>query len=218
MLTISITATFGTKRGYIANPYWPAQAKVIDIIKQSGMARARSTANRRKALEEHLQLLNMTLAQFEALQKQAAVPFYMEGNEIVIPVNCVESFLVSTCDQIRSNSRPCDKEQVRSRFDCSPWTTGKEKADGDFERFVVVKSGTGAKLSNQRALRSSPYINDFTAHGTISYDEDYVDTPTLKRAIEWGGQFVGIGSCRKMGWGRFVLTKFETNALKIAAE
>ena len=40
--------------GYIAEPYWPEMYEYINITKESGMNRARSAANRRKALEEHL--------------------------------------------------------------------------------------------------------------------------------------------------------------------
>ena len=36
---------------YIAHPYLPEREKVINIVKESGMARARSTANRHKLTE-----------------------------------------------------------------------------------------------------------------------------------------------------------------------
>lgn len=52
MLTLSMQCSFA--RGYIAEPYWPQRAKLIDIQKESGMNRARSAANRRKSLEEYL--------------------------------------------------------------------------------------------------------------------------------------------------------------------
>lgn len=207
MLTIAIACEFG-ELGYIANPFWPDIGRLIDITKMSGMNRARSTANRRKALEEHLQMLNMTLADFEALEKRAAEPFYRADNgDIIIPELHVSSFLVATCDEIRANSRPCEKDQVRSRFKISPWLTGKRDADGTYERYVQIKSG-GMKLSNQRRLAISPYIKNFTATGTLSFDENFVDQKTLKRALEWGGEFKGIGSARKMGYGRFTLKEF----------
>ena len=100
-------------------------------------------------------------------------------------------------------------DQVRSRFICSPWSTGKTAADGVWERFATVSAGTGAKLSNQRGLRKSQYIANFTAEGTIEFDKEFVEPKTLKNAIEWGGKFVGIGASRKMGWGRFELVNFE---------
>jgi hypothetical protein len=210
--TANISTYF--EKGYIAEPYWPEMARLIDIQKQSGMNRAKSSANRRKALEEHLQGLGMSFADYEALEKKAREPFYRTADgEIVMPQHQVESFLANTCHEARHQTRPCEADQVRSRFICSPWSTGKFQEDGVYERFVVVTGGMGGKLSNQRSLRSSKYISDFTATGSIKFDPDFVDPPTLRRALEWGGQFVGIGASRKMGWGRFALKKFALNAL-----
>ncbi len=215
MLRMHITAHF--ERGYIADPYWPALAKLIDIQKQSGLNRARSSANRRKALEEHLRAKDMSLADYEKLEKESKEPFYRGAkSEIIIPENQVMSFLVATCDEIRAAQRPCEPNQVRSRFVVSPWNTGKTAQDGIWERFATVSAGTGQKLSNQRGLRQSAYIEKFEAAGIIAFDADYVDPPALKRALIWGGQFVGIGASRKMGWGRFDLRDF--SEMKQAAE
>jgi hypothetical protein len=207
MQTMTISTYF--ERGYIADPYWPARARLIDIQKQSGLNRARSAANRRKALEEWLNANSMTLADYEALEAKSNEPFYRDGQgNIVIPENQILSFLVATCDEARSATRPCDPNQVRSRFIAGAWSTGKTKADGVWERFATVSAGTGQKLSNQRGLRRSEYIEKFEAQGSISFDPDYVDPKTLERALAWGGQFVGIGASRKMGWGRFELRSF----------
>lgn len=207
MTTYDIAVQF--ERGYIADPYWPEIAKVINIGKESGMNRAKSPANRRKALEEHLRATGMTLDQYDALVALSARPFYTDDSgAIVIPENHVMSFLVATCDEARSAQRPCNPEQVRSRFIVTPWETGKDKEDGVWERFATVSSGTGQKLSNQRGLRSSKFISKFTARGQITFEPDYVNPDTLRNAIAWGGQFVGIGASRKMGWGRFALTEF----------
>jgi hypothetical protein len=197
------------KRGYIAHPYWPAMDKLVNIQKNSGMNRAKSTANRRKALEEYLRGVGMTLADYEKLEVAAKEPFYRdESGEIIIPELHVMSFLVATCSETRAANRPCDPNQVRSRFVVTPWPTGKHNADGDYERFALVTGGSGQKLSNQRGFRSNPFIADFETRGTISFDQDFVDPATLKRALDHGGMFVGIGACRRMGWGRFVVREF----------
>jgi hypothetical protein len=208
MLTYQIAAYFA--KGYIADPYWPEVATLIDIQKKSGLNRAKSDANRRKALEGYLTASEMTLADYEALEKKAKEPFYRDAaGNIIVSDNQVTSFLVATCDESRAAGRPCGPDQVRSRFVCSPWETGKSGADGVWERFATVTAGTGAKLSNQRGLRRSQYIEKFTATGTISFDEDFVEAPVLERALRFGGQFVGIGASRKMGWGRFDLREFK---------
>lgn len=207
MLTYKIECYF--PRGYIADPYWPAREKVINIQKSSGLNRARSEAARRKALEEFLRSKEMKLDEYLELEKQAARPFYTNNKHIIIPELHVMSFLVATVSEARSAMRPCEPEQVRSRFIVTDWTTGKSKPDGVWSRFAVVHLGTGQKASNQRGLRESQYIEKFTAAGMISLDENFIDPATLQSAIDWGGKFVGIGASRKMGWGRFDLKQFE---------
>jgi hypothetical protein len=194
---------------YIGNPYWPEMFRMIQISKESGMNRAKSQANRRKALEEHLRMKGLTLADYEKLEEASKKPFHTVGDQIVIPAERLLSFLVATCDEARSAQRPCAKEQVRSRFIASDFLTGKTDPDGVWSRFATVTAGTGNKLSNQRGLREDFFIEKFTAAGTLSFDPEFIDPKTLRNAVLWGGQFVGIGASRKMGKGRFELDVFE---------
>jgi hypothetical protein len=198
---------------YIAHPYWPERERLITIIKESGMSRARSTANRRKALEEYLKSAGMTFAQFEELERKAEEPFYRAGQRIVVPELHVTSMIVATCDTIRAAGRPVPPDQVRSALRAGDWMTDRVKPDGVWERFVVVTAGTGAKLSNQRALRSNPYIGSppgsgdeakpVPCTGVITLDESMVKPAVLLDALRWAGTDIGIGASRKMGWGRF---------------
>jgi hypothetical protein len=55
-------------RSYIADPYWPERERLVNIQKESGMSRARSAANRRKALEEYLRSEGMTLKDYDELE------------------------------------------------------------------------------------------------------------------------------------------------------
>jgi hypothetical protein len=198
---------------YIGHPYWPEMARLVDIVKQSGMSRARSQANARKALEEHLKAQGMTLEDYEALKAAAERPFYTvdgPGSAIVVPELHVISMIVAVCDTIRAAGRPVPPDQVRSVIQVSPWTTDRRESDGVWERFAVVSSGTGAKLSNQRGFRSNPYIKGAQATGTISVQPDMVKPEVLRNALEWGGLHIGIGASRKMGWGRFQVVSFKT--------
>jgi hypothetical protein len=197
---------------YIAHPYWPERERIINIIKESGMSRARSTANRQKALDEYLQSHDMTQDDFKRMQELADRPFYTAGDWIIVPSLHVMSMIVNTCMTIRSAGRPCPPEQARSAMRAGDWRTDRTRPDGVWERFAVVTAGTGTKLSNQRALRSNPYIGTppdamegkgVTASGIISIDESAIKTETLEAALRWAGTSVGIGASRKMGWGRF---------------
>lgn len=196
-------------RGYIADPYWPARAKLIDVQKASGVNRARSEANRRKALDEWLRSQNHTFEWFLDLERQANEPFYRNGTgEIIIPTEQVTAFMVCTCHMARAATRPCPPEQVRTMFDFTDWHTGKTEKDGTWERFAVVQAGTGQKLSNQRGLRKSDYIKSFDASGQLEMSDQHVKPAVVQQALKWGGEFVGVGASRKMGWGRFELLEF----------
>jgi len=191
---------------YIAAPYWPELEKLINIKKESGVSRARTQETRRKALDSYLASAGMSRADYGELERLAARPFHMEAGRIVVPELHVMSMIVATCDRIGSRGRPCAPDIARTVISVSSWCTDKTEADGVWERFAVVSSGTGAKLSNQRALRSDAYIEDADADGNVRIDTSVVRPEILWKALEWAGTYVGIGSARKMGWGRFTIT------------
>jgi len=207
MLTYSIKCQFTSQ--YVAHPYWPEMYEIIEITKKSGMNRAKSDANRRKALEEYLRANGMVLADFERLEKASKRPFHTNGDgEIVIPSDSFMSFLVASNATARAAFRACPPEQVWTRIRATALSTGKTEPDGIWRRFATVNLGTGAKASNQRGLRENAYIEDFVATGRLSFDEEHVDPASLQNLIKWGGEFVGIGASRKMGRGRFDLAEF----------
>ena len=208
MATFNLVAYF--EKGFIAEPYWPEMYKLINIQKESGMNRARSAANRRKALEEHLSGIGMSLVDYEKLELAAKRPFHtLPDGEIIIPELNVFAFLVATTNTMRAASRPCPPEQIRALINVTAWKTGVTQHSGVWERFVTVTAGAGNKLSNQRGMRESHYIADFEAAGSMTVNPEFVDPKTLEKAIKYGGENVGIGSSRKMGWGRFELRAFE---------
>jgi hypothetical protein len=208
-------------QSYIAHPYWPEREQVINITKESGMQRARSDANRRKALEEYLRSKNMTVADWDALNVLADRQFYTNGDEttIVVPKKHVISMLVSVCTQARAAFKPCAPDVARIALRASEWKTNVTIHDAhSWERFAVVSSGTGAKLSNQRGYRKNLFVGanppdgeptiPVVCTGTIEIDEEMVKPDVLQNALDWGGIFVGIGASRKMGWGRWNVEEF----------
>jgi hypothetical protein len=207
---LTFNTAFAFKSPYIAHPYWPEMFQVIEITKKSGLNRAKSEANRRKALEEYLRSVSMTLTEYEALEARSKQPFHFNPDGyVIIPADKILSFLVAANASARSAYRACPPEQVRSRFVATDFLTTKIQPDGIWRRFSTVSLGTGARASNQRGLRENPYIENFTAEGTISFDETAVKPDTLRNLLEWAGSDVGIGASRKMGKGRFDLTRYE---------
>jgi len=207
---------------YIAHPYWPEMEQLINIQKESGMNRARSSANRRKALEEHLKTISMTLGDYDNLVRLAERPFHTDPDgRVVIPKANVDAMLVATCDTIRAAGRPCPPDLVRTVLRASGWTTDiSAEAALEWRRFAVVSAGTGAKLSNQRGLRVNRYVgaeppaevpatDKVLASGTLDPNPEMVRPEVLRSALVYAGEWVGIGASRKMGWGRFSLLSFE---------
>ena len=149
----------------------------------------------------------MTRAQYDDLERLASRPFYTsDEGVIIVPALHVVSMIVATCDTISSRARPCAPNLVRTLIRPTGWHTAKTAPDGVWERFATVTSGTGQKLSNQRALRADPYIEDTDATGVIGIDETTIRPEVLWKALAWAGTHVGIGASRKMGKGRFTLT------------
>lgn len=196
-------------RGYIADPYWPEREKLINVTKESGYMRARSEAKRSAALKQYLESKGLTLADYQALEAAANRPFHTQNGHIIIPELHVYGMLVAACDRASSAIRACQPDQVRVAIKASDWVTSKRKPDGLWERFASPYSGTGQRLSNQRALRSNAYIAEFEAHGMMEIDDNFVKPESLRKTLAYAGTDVGIGSSRKMGWGRFELHKFE---------
>lgn len=219
MITIDLSLLFTSP--YVANPYWPEMYEVIEITKKSGVNRAKSEANRRKSLEEYLRSIGMTLAEYQALEERSRRPFHATADgEIVIPAESVMAFLVAANATARAAQRAMPPDQVWSRLAATPFRTGKYGADGTWRRFATVNFGTGARASNQRGLRENAYIEDFEATGSLTFDGQTVDPKTLRNLIDWAGQFVGIGSSRKMGKGRFMVSHWQPReaVIPVAAE
>jgi hypothetical protein len=82
--------------------------------------------------------------------------------------------------------------------------TDKTKADAKkFSRFIKNQE------SNQRRYDESPYIFDFTATGTAIIEESLVSVEDIQKIVEFGGRYVGVGSSRDQGFGRFLVSAWD---------
>lgn len=202
-------------KGYIADPYWPEREELINIQKASGMNRSRSEKKREEALADYLKKIGMPKDQYDELEKLAERPWYRkdladERSEIIVPNHHLYGCLIEAAKKCSSSLRPCEPENLRYVFQVSDFSTGKTSSDGIFKRLVMPKSGTGQPLSNQRALRMNPYIEDFVAVGHIGfYPEDVRENgKSVQDFLEYAGHRVGVGASRKMSFGRFILKEF----------
>ena len=195
-------------KGYIAHPFWPAREKLINLQKESGVNRARSLDKREKTLRAYLESKGMTIEEYRLLEIEAARPFYTAPDgEIVIPAHQLHGLLGQAAQLAPASVRLAKVEQIRILLEFDDLRTGKHKADGVWERFVPVKSGTGQMLSNQRGLRSDPYLSDVTATGLLRVLHDDLEKKA-RQFLAWAGQEIGVGAARKMGWGRFKIAEW----------
>mgnify|MGYP001615730061 CR=1 FL=1 len=208
-----INVTLHFSKGYIGHPYWTEREKVINITKECGMNRARSVDKRQKSLRAWLDAHDMTMEDFQRLEARAARPFYtradvghhgagVDPDEIVVPAHHLNGMAAQACDLAPASVRLASPEQIRTVMTIHDFATGKTKPDGIWERFAVVKSGTGQALSNQRGLRTDAYIAEVTAVGTIRLINDELASKG-QHFWAWAGREIGVGAARKLGWGRF---------------
>lgn len=169
------------------------------------MNRAKSEDKRQQSLRDYLQRQGMSMEAYLALEAAAKAPWYRNGTGIIIPSHQFYGCLIEAAHTASATLRPCDPDNLRHVLEVSDLETGKDHEDGLFERLVMPKSGTGQPLSNQRALRSNPYIAGFEATGTLGYFPEDLrsEGQTLYEFLVWAGQRIGVGASRKMGFGRF---------------
>lgn len=187
---------------YIADPYWPELEEKITLEKKSGMNFQRSDAKRDATLLAYLEQQGMTMDDYRALAEKAARPWYRiddedASSEIVIPRHQMSGALVQTCKVSPSSViKKSWAENLRSMLRISPMCTGKVKADRVWKRYVK------GDQSNQRRLHSNEVIESFAAAGSVSFDPDVLKPATVEALFRYVLVHVGIGACRKMGFGR----------------
>lgn len=216
-MDISVTIRF--EKGYIADPYWPELGKVIDILKESGVNRARTTAARASTLKEYLAGKGMTMDDYKALELRSKRPFNtardlgLDGDpdEIIIPAHQLYGMLGEGAKFAPSSIRPAKTEQIRTVIKLTDFRTGKTKEDGIWERMSQPKNGAGKPLSNQRTLRANAYIEKFSATGYI-----HIINPELAGKVRlffgWLGREIGVGASRKLDWGRYSIEEWTQHA------
>jgi len=207
MKKIDIVLRFN-RPGYIAQPYWTEMYHVIEITKKSGLNRQRSETARSAALKQHLESIGMTLDDFRKLEERAQRPFHQDEDGNIV-IKTITECLVEAAMTAKSGIRLMVGSSIRTALHVSPFVTNKKAPDGVWERFAVVTVGSGAKASNQRGLRRSPFIAEFDATGSISFEESLVDPDRLHKFLQYAGANVGVGASRKMGYGRFTVSEFK---------
>jgi hypothetical protein len=214
MKRINVALTFG-KLGYIGLPYWPETAFLIDLSKY--VHPKLGPAKKEAAIDAGLEKLGKTRADYERALLREKRPFYTindkiadQGDgEIIIPRRHFQSFL-NNASQVKPKAIPGIDSKgmtfvgIQFYGPVDGFTTGKTKADAQlFSRFVKMEA------SNQRLWSESAYIAEFTARAVLTLEEEVISSADLQKLVEWGGKWIGIGSARPQGYGRFTVSGWD---------
>lgn len=200
MTNVEVKLRF-SEPGYIALPYWPAKNTLINIMKNvhPKLADTKKAAALRASCEKH----GVSESEFQQMLIDAERPFHTRngpGSEIVIPERIFQSF-INHCSMEAPKAVPRITEKgltfIGIKVEGGYFHTGKKAPDGTFDRFVKNQE------SNQRQWASSPFIREFTASGILKVDGEVIAPDKLLKLLEWGGKWIGIGSARPQGYGRF---------------
>jgi hypothetical protein len=208
MKSVDVSIQFNGS-GYIGLPYWPERNTLIDIAKD--IHPKLGDVRKKQALEAALEKRGFTMEDYERMVQLAERPFYtLDGSRdgrIIIPERVIQSFLNhASMAAPRAIPRITDKGLtfIGVKVKDKMFLTQKTIADSKkFERFVKMAE------SNQRSFCSSFYIDDFTAEGTLFVDEEIIKPEDLQKLFEYGGKYIGLGSARPQGYGRFQVTRWE---------
>jgi hypothetical protein len=210
MTKVKMGLKFGTL-GYIGKPFWPELTTLIDIGKQ--LHPKWGTEKRKQAIQAELDKRGLTLEQYERIQMRAARPFYTNtdaddgGGEVVIPRHILTGMLAQTLNVAPKNAVPkIDRGLLHIGFQIEDGflRTGKTQKDALVRSYLVKM-----EESNQRSREEAKYISDFIAEGMLMIDESYFTQEELKAMFEYAGRYVGCGSSRNQGYGRFLLSYWD---------
>lgn len=217
MEKVSVSLNFSDS-GYIGQPYWPELATLININKD--VHPKLGDSKKQAAITAALEKRGLTWDDYNVIKEKAARPFYTvdetRNGEIVIPQRVIQSF-VNNCSMNAPKAIPkisskgltfigLKVEEGFLRTKCTELSALK------FERFVKMEE------SNQRAFSSSLYITNFNATGVFILDEEIIPSKDLQKIFEWGGKYIGLGSARPQGYGRFKVIGWDlVSSLKEAA-
>jgi hypothetical protein len=208
MKKIGISLHFNSS-GYIGLPYWPERNTIINVNKD--IHPKLGDVKKKQALEAALEKRGLTLDDYKHMETLAERPFYTIDDtrdaEIIIPQRVIQSFL-NNASMNAPKAIPKITEKgltfIGVKLDPPYLTTGKTVKDSKrFERFVKMAE------SNQRSFCSSLFIDNFMAKGHLVIDEDIIKQEDLMKLFEYGGKYIGIGSARPQGFGRFRVESWE---------
>lgn len=186
---------------FISSPMTPELGQLIDIQKCSGQRFQKSEAKQKQAIDAECEKRGLTPAAYADLVKKANRKWNRRDENdftspIVISSHQITAACVHTLMTIPKNARRgFTVEKFRSRAKFSDLLTQKTTHDELFQRFVRMDT------SNQKKFQSDEVILDFDAVGTVELHPER-SIADLEAILTYVLRDNGVGSCRKMDYGR----------------
>lgn len=194
---------------YIASPYWPELNDLVNIEKKAGLAFQRTEEKRLACIKGYLEKNGLDMDHYNDLKAKAARRWYRinpddDSTEIVIPRHQLSGAMVQTCNVSPSSViKTSMSANLRTLVRITDFLTGKTTHDEVFRRYVK------GETSNQRRYQEDFVIKNFVAKGVLTFDPEIITTKTVIAMFKYLLENVGVGGCRKMGYGRGNLIRIE---------
>lgn len=216
--TVKVGLTFNR---FIMDPMTPDKQQVINVEKRSGVNRLKNEDKRAQAIRSQLKKEGISEREWEELKKRVAERqwFYNPDGFIYIPAYRMSAaFVEGLSNAPKSMAGPYTKDNFRSMVLVSDFVTDQKEPTGVFARFVRRESNMRDYQSHEflgryfRAGMAGEMIGKpFNAAGVIECDEKQV--ATVKDILEKVMADIGIGSARKMGFGRGGVSSWSVGAV-----
>lgn len=153
----------------------------------------KSFTSKRKKTEDDLQKIS-------ELEWEAGL-YYDETNGLHIPVECLQKTLENGAKLFKAGKDI--QRYVQFAGAVAPLDIGVpfdlEKMRHDMKYFDVRT----VAVQRSRVIRTRPRFDVWRCEFDVLFDETHIDVDTIAKALENGGQYVGLCEGRQLGYGRF---------------
>ena len=194
---------------YCAAPYTDALQEKIDLEQKAGISwRTKNPEKYKATMEAYLPTQKWTWAEFLQLVSDANIHWYTtKDGYIVVPEVNAQAFIGNLmCDSkawvvpkiLRQSviKGKLGSANCRAKIVMSQLVSDKKITDEiEYTRFIKPVD------KNQKRQQVNWYVEDVTLTGSVRFHPS-VEQDRLLDLLAFGVQEVGIGACRKLGWGR----------------
>lgn len=138
-------------------------------------------------------------------QEEAEKGLYKDKNgKIYFPSKWIKGCLESAAKGVRKGLVNLRSKVIQAVSIYPPMIYPTKLSDYEIDQQYVRLQGRNL------ILRSRPKFDEWEIDFEVHHDEEIIGASDVKKLLERGGRFIGIGDGRKIGYGRFKVEKFES--------